>query len=67
MKLHTIVETDRLDDLFGRGDTPRPKVVERQPPTTIPYRLELYRGFDADINQIKQKNGKLILSPAKSE
>ena len=51
-------------DLFN---TPPRKVVEKQPPTTIPYELELYRGFEANIDDIHRQDDKLILSPAKSE
>ena len=72
MKLRKITEskpprTQDAWDLFGDDDTPRWKVVERQPPTTIPYRLELYRGFDMNMNEVERRNGKLVFSPVKGE
>lgn len=81
MKLRAIVESDKpprrqdshdIWDLFSdfgsREDQPRPpKVVKVQPPTTVPYRLDLYRGFDASMDEIDRRDGKLVLSPHKSE
>ena len=54
-------------DFFGSDNTPRKKVVERQLPTTIEYNLDLYRGFDMNIDEIERRGGRLVLSPAKSE
>jgi|19_taG_2_1085344.scaffolds.fasta_scaffold01192_5 hypothetical protein len=71
MRLNKIAESrpPRAQDAWDLfGDTPpRPKLVETQPPTIIPYKLDLYRGFDADMGEIDQRDGQYVLSPRKSE
>jgi hypothetical protein len=78
MKLRTILEDGRparkqdawdlFSDFGPRDKQPKPpKVVKTQPPRTIPYHLDLYRGFDADLDSLEQRDGGLVLSPRKSE
>ena len=43
------------------------KVIKIDPPTTREVTLDLYRGFDADLNNLELREDKYILSPHKSE
>lgn len=70
MKLRIIVENGYKDAWSMFDDfrsVPRPKLVKIDPSTVIPYELELYRGFDANIDDIHRRGDKYVLSPQKSE
>jgi len=53
-----------LDDMFN---TPPRKVIRKDPPTQKTVTLELYRGFDADLQALTQSGDGYILSPEKCE
>ena len=66
MKLSTIIEGLDFDELFG-SDKDRPKVISVGPPQQMDYTLELYRGFDVNLDQLKRQGSHYILSPERSE
>jgi hypothetical protein len=45
----------------------RSPVVRVDPPATRPYPMTLYRGFDADIENLERNGNSYILSPEKCE
>ena len=55
--------------MFGDdwGKTKHRKIIKKDEPYHDTITLTLYRGFDADLNSLKQINGQYVLSPAKSE
>jgi len=66
MKLSSIRENIDFEQLFG-SDQPRPKIVSISKPRQKEYTLQLYRGFDVNIDNLKKRGKYLILSPEKSE
>lgn len=63
VKLRDIYESD-----YSIFNQPRRKLVRVEQPSSRQVILELYRGFDADLEDIESTDdGKLILSPAKGE
>jgi len=64
-----INEALNFKDIFGDEweSTKIRKVVKTDPPKTKEIILDLYRGFDADIDKLKKSGSKNILSPDKSE
>ena len=60
----------KLNDIFGDDwliDKPKRKVVERRPPDSKPITIDLYRGFVLDLDKAQREDGKIVLSPKKSE
>jgi hypothetical protein len=66
MKLSAIIEGLDFDDLFG-PDKERPTIVSTSEPQQAKYTLELYRGFDVDVDQLERRGKYYILSPKRSE
>jgi len=62
--LRKIADNDLLDSLF---DKPLPNEIRRDPPATRPMTLTLYRGFDADLDELEKVDGGYELSPKRSE
>jgi hypothetical protein len=57
-----------FEDMFGSDySKPPSKTIKVDPPKTEKIVLDLYRGFDADIDSLKKQGDKYILSPHKSE
>ena len=55
-------------DMFGDWENRKPsKTIRVDPPQTTEVVLDLYRGFDADINSLEKQGDGYILSPHKSE
>jgi len=72
MKLRSITfesneSSQNTKDLFADFDISHRKIVEVQQPTAVPYKLKLYRGFDANLDDIHRHKNHFILSPEKSE
>jgi len=57
------------EDVFGDDweKIKRRKIIKKDEPYYDTITLTLYRGFDADLNNLKQINGQYVLSPKKSE
>lgn len=62
MRFRKFIESD-LDDLFNFT----PKNVVRKEEKIVSYTIKLYRGFNADLNQLEQEGDYYILSPKRSE
>jgi len=62
-------QSDTFQDWFGKemDKSKGVKVVSKDKPFYKTITLTLYRGFDANIDSLKQVNGNYILSPKKSE
>lgn len=58
-----LAENKALDDLFNFKHSP----VIKKEVKVVPYSLTLYRGFDADLNSLKQDEQFYYLSPERSE
>lgn len=54
-----------FSDIFGEYKPS--KVIKIDPPQQKDVMLDLYRGFDADIDNLEKQNDKYILSPHKGE
>lgn len=65
MNWYKIAKNDFLD-MFGEDYVKR-NIIKKDPPYYDLVTLTLYRGFDADINQLKKVGNQYVLSPAKSE
>lgn len=59
-------ENSAFEDMFGKRDKPS-KVIKVDPPAKKEITLDLYRGFDADIDSLEKQGDAYILSPHKSE
>jgi len=55
------------DDLWDIFNTPPRKVESIDPPKSDQVTLLLYRGFDADIDELERRGDQYVLSPHKSE
>jgi hypothetical protein len=66
MKLSSIHENIDFEQLFG-SDQPRPKIISIGDPQREDYILQLYRGFDVNVEHLKKRGKYFILSPTKSE
>jgi hypothetical protein len=64
MKLSAIRENLGFEELFGSDG---PEIVSISEPQQIDYTLELYRGFNVQINNLEKRGPYYILSPKKSE
>jgi hypothetical protein len=61
-------ENNALDRLFGSDPSqPRSEIVSVGKPRQEPYVLELYRGFDVNVDKLQRRGQYFILSPKKSE
>jgi len=58
-----------LDRMFGSfgSDESRPKIVSVGKPRQVPYVLELYRGFDVNVDKLQRRGQYFVLSPKRSE
>jgi len=65
MKFYKIAKEDLFEGLFD--DYKPSKVVKIDPPKTEQRTLTLYRGFDADIENLEKSGDGYILSPEKCE
>ena len=62
------VQNNALDRLFGSDPSqPRSEIVSVGKPRQEPYVLELYRGFDVNVDKLQRRGQYFILSPKKSE
>lgn len=67
-RLSRISEALDFESMFGPDDDfKRNTIVDRGVPTQQPTVLELYRGFDVDVDSLEKQGQHLILSPDKSE
>lgn len=68
-KLRQITESGiySFDDYKIFDNQKKKKVLKKETNLNRNIVLDLYRGFDANLNDIKRKGDKLILSPDKSE
>lgn len=66
MKLSSISEGLDFDDLFG-ADEDRPRIVAIDQPRQKDHVLELYRGFDVNVDELERRGEFYILSPKRSE
>jgi len=64
MKLSAIRENLDFEELFGSNG---PEIISISEPQQIDYTLELYRGFNVQINNLEKRGPYYILSPKKSE
>jgi len=56
-----------FEDMFD-SSRPHPKIVTVGEPRQEPYLLELYRGFDVDVNNLQRRGQQhFVLSPEKSD
>ena len=67
MKLSRIIEGLDFDELFGKNDKDRPQIISVGEPQQIDYTLELYRGFDVNLDKLEKRGKYYILSPKRSE
>jgi len=59
---------NEFEDMFG--DLPKSRTlgnIAQLDRRSEPYLLELYRGFDADLNSLERQGDDYVLSPEKSE
>jgi len=69
MSWYKISQSDTFQDWFTEeaGKSKNRHIVSKEPPAFKTFITTLYRGFDANLDELNKENGNYILSPKKSE